>query len=63
MLNLSQKTNIELFAKNKEYADSYYIEVYGVPAKIMVYIDNDGNIPEMYYNMQDVIVDETEGEW
>lgn len=50
-------TNIELFAKNKEYADSYYVEVYGIPAKIMVYIDENGNIPEMYYNMQDVIVD------
>ena len=50
-------TNIELFAKNQDYADSYYIEAYGVPAKIVVYIDENGNIPEMYYNMQDVIVD------
>ena len=50
-------TNIELFAKNEDYANSYYIEAYGVPAKIMVYIDGNGNIPEMYYNMQDVIVD------
>ncbi len=50
-------TNIEFFARNEGYADSYHVEAYGVPAKVIVYIDENGNIPEMYYNMQDVIVD------
>lgn len=50
-------TEIELFNKNEDYATSYYIKAYGIPAKIVVYIDDNGNIPEMYYNMNTIIKD------
>lgn len=46
-------TNIE----NQEYGDVYYIEAFGIPVKLIAYIDKEGNITELHYDMKDIIVE------
>ena len=49
--------SIKLFAQNKDYADTYDIKASGIPVKLVVYIDESGNIPELYYDLKDIIVE------
>jgi hypothetical protein len=55
--------NIELFAdySNPEQYEvpskCYTVKATGMPAKLMMYVDKDGNISELYYDMKDIIIE------
>lgn len=48
-------SSFKLFVDNQGEANSYAVQAYGIPEKILVYVDKDGNVPDIYYDMKPIL--------
>lgn len=48
-------SSFKLFVDNQGEANSYAVQAYDIPEKILVYVDKEGNVPDIYYDMKPIL--------